>query len=711
MPGALHKEGSYQHYYKSAPPNPQWRRGLRSVLVDDLDKLKRALEWKDGPMALDTEADSLVFGPEEMVGFSFSHFAAPATGFYVPIRHRSGPCLPPREALDLLVGKMKQSPIAYWNYLFDMRMLEHAGYCLDPRLGYRYVDVMVATWLLDTNWKRNGLKWAETHFLGWDAPKFEEVLGKRAKFGDLDASDPQVLEYPCLDAMGTAQLGVKLLPIVKKEQPTILRLDNQVLYPLAQWMSEQIEIDVRLLGRIETDVTQHKLQLESEIYAAAGGPFNIGSSQQLIRVFEKLGIHTGSFTEKTKDLEDESERVMSTGKKALEGVEHPFAAKVVEYRSIDRSITGYVRPLREAVQRDTRRFSYKPCNAPTGRFAGGDESKNPYFASVSIHNIPKPKSQYYYLLEHGDTATRPDAEVLGHRFLRVPKDRSATDPLYSHEVEGMKPEMNLRRAFYAPEGWWWASLDYSGEELRLAANLSGERKLIKAYLEGRDPHAETCQILFGKVNSDLRKIAKIFNFAVIYGASEYGLSFQLGRSVEECKELLNKFQKGYPQLFGYIMNLRTRAMRNGYATTFLGRPRRLRYWYAQEGFKAKNAGHRRAFNHEIQGTAAEVLKIGLLKIYEEIYRDLGPQGQDLIRWRSQVHDEVNFIIRKEAFEQVAPLLLRALQYQPSQWLVPLVVGLEVGDSWGSLFPFEYDVSGNEFHYTPAAEAVRQKVAA
>ena len=685
---SLHKEAKYQHYIKAAQPDPDWKTGKKFVLIESMEELEAALSLSIKALAVDTETHSLSYDPGKIAGFSFAHSDQPNIGYYAPINHTGyEDNLPYQPALDRLYGKLRTTLTIYWNYLFDAAQIEAQGYDLDPAKGCRFIDAMITTWLLDTNWARVNLKWAESHFLGWERPHFTDVLGGAVSLAELNPKE--VLEYAAMDAIGTITLANKLVPLVGQECKRIQQLDCAVLFPMMRWTREKIDLDIRLLNQIELETQTRVMDLESQIFALAGEKFDIASPTVARRIFLKLGLNTGVSTETTRGLPEE-QQVMSTAAKAIEGMDHPLPRAITEWRSATKSASTYTGPLRQSVINGNNRFSYKPTVAATGRFSGGDSDRNPYFSGVSPHNLTKPHALNYYVMDEDPLDDPPDVEVLGYRLKAVSRDkeiRRTEDSRYRETTEGFDPHLNIRRAFYAPEGFVWVSADYAGEEMRLAANLSGDRALITAYLNNEDVHSKTCLALFGKINRDLRKIAKVFNFAVIYGASEWGLSHQLGMSVEECRDLLEKFWKAYPGLHGFIRDSRAIAQRRGTITTWMGRPRRLRYWYAQEGIRNQNAGDRRAFNSIVQGSGAEILKVGLCRIHREIYGDYHNRG--LMRWRSTVHDEVNFLVAKTHFSEITRKLLNILIFRTPEWPVPLNVGLAVGDSWGGLFDFDY----------------------
>ncbi|NLE76780.1 MAG: DNA polymerase I, partial [Chloroflexi bacterium] len=474
---------------------------------------------KPGPFALDTETDSTDSLQARLVGISLA--SGPGQAAYIPIAHASGQQLPwelVHRALAPLFADPEIPKVAQ-NAKYDLQILARHDL---PVQGVAF-DTMVAEWLCDPNSKNLGLKnmaWAR---LGVEMTPIAHLLG----VGRAQVTMDQVpLDQAAAYAAADADMTLRLVSPLKEEleEKGLLPLYNEVELPLVEVLTEMerngIGLDVPYLGQMADELQERLHSLEARIYDLAGYAFNINSPSQLSEaLFDRLGLPK-------QGLRKTQSGHYSTAADVLERLKgtHPVVDVILEHRQVAKIKSTYVEALPALVNSETGRLhtSYNQTGTVTGRLSSSEPN---------LQNIP----------------IRTE---LGRR---------------------------VRRAFVADRGCLFISADYSQVELRILAHISQDRNLLAAFSRGEDIHASTAAAIYGVplegVTSEMRRVAKTVNFAVVYGASGFGVAQQSELSPEEGARFIDAYYRTYPQVRQYIESTKTMAREKGYVQTLLGRHR------------------------------------------------------------------------------------------------------------------------------------------
>lgn len=318
-----------------------------------------------------------------------------------------------------------------------------------------------------------------------------------------------------------------------------------------------------------------------------------------------------------------------------------------------------------------------------------------FFIDMNMQNPPKPKSMNWYVRK-ADHASIPEYTVEGWEFTI---DRRS-DSLGI--AEGFSPELNFRKAFLPEEGHYWLSRDFAGQELRILANLSGEPVWIKTFLEGGDPHEATAIAIWGKDNytKEKRKAAKAINFGLVYGTGPESLGKNLGVSTKEAQSYMDAFFEKLPNIGKFLDRCALLGAQNKEISNIYGRKRRLKSYITAYG-KLDGFGKRKAFNHPVQSLGAEITKLALIKIYNNLLENEKYKDTGKVYFLSTIHDEINlsveFGIIKEVTKLMGDLMLHIMPGYP----VPINTGIEIGHSMGLTWKFDQDIQTLEL--TPKYE--------
>jgi DNA polymerase-1 len=387
---------------------------------------------------------------------------------------------------------------------------------------------------------------------------------------------------------------------------------------LAHMEATGVRLDVAYLRALSLEVAEEIARLEAEVFRLAGHPFNLNSRDQLERVlFDELGLPAIGKTEKTGKR--------STSAAVLEALReaHPIVEKILQYRELTKLKSTYIDPLPDLIHPRTGRLHtrFNQTATATGRLSSSDPN---------LQNIP----------------------------VRTPLGQ------------------RIRRAFIAEEGWLLVALDYSQIELRVLAHLSGDENLIRVFQEGRDIHTETASWMFGvpreAVDPLMRRAAKTINFGVLYGMSAHRLSQELAIPYEEAQAFIGRYFQSFPKVRAWIEKTLEEGRRRGYVETLFGRRRYVPDLEARVK-SVREAAERMAFNMPVQGTAADLMKLAMVKLFPRL-EEMGA------RMLLQVHDELVLEAPKERAEAVARLAKEVME-----GVYPLAVPLEVevgmGEDW------------------------------
>jgi len=567
-------------------------------------------------VCFDTETTSVNALEAELVGISFCWAAH--KGYYVPF--------PPEknEAIALATFfrpffENEQITKVGQNLKYDLKVLQNYGVEVRGAL----FDTMIAHYLLNPDMRHNMDVLSET-YLNYTPIAIESLIGKgKAQRSMRTVAIDQLKEYAVEDADVTWQLKEVFKAELSKAnaQKVYDDLEMPLLKVLASMEREGVNLDVPFLKDYAKTLDADIAHLETVIAEQAGEPFNLASPKQLGDIlFEKLKIDSKPKKTKTGQYATSEEVLAPFASK------HKIVADILEWRQVQKLKSTYVDSLPLEVPPHTGRVhtTYMQTVAATGRLS----SNNP-----NLQNIP----------------------------IRTPRGQQ------------------VRKAFIARNAdYVLLSADYSQIELRIIAALSQEHNMIESFLRGEDIHRATAAKVFHvpleEVTREQRSHAKTVNFGIIYGVSAFGLSAQTDLSRTESKELIDTYYATYPNLRNYIQKQIHFAQENGYVETVLGRRRYLPDIHSRNQV-VRGAAERNAVNAPIQGSAADIIKIAMIRIDDELMR-----RQLQTRMLLQVHDELVFDVPKTELEIVKPLIKEAMENAFSL-AVPLVADLGVGDNW------------------------------
>jgi DNA polymerase-1 len=572
--------------------------------------------------AFDTETTSLNYSVARIVGMSFCIDAGKAA--YLPLAHRYAGA-PDQLDLDRTLSALKpwlESPRHHklgHHLKYDAHVLRNHGIHL---AGMQH-DSMLESYVLNSVATRHDMDSVAKLYLGVDTIKYEDVAGKGAKqIGFDQVAVETAATYAAEDADVTLQMHAALWPQLKAE-PKLLALYEDIEQPLSVVLLEMedrgVLLDGALLRKQSGELGAKLLELQGRAHAAAGGEFNLDSPKQLQQIlFEKLQIPVirKTPTGQPSTAEDVLEELAS---------DHELPRLILEYRGLAKLKSTYTDKLPEQIDPTTGRVhtSYHQAIAATGRLSSTDPN---------LQNIP----------------------------IRTPEGR------------------RIRQAFIAPPGHVLMAADYSQIELRIMAHLSGDPALLRAFAEDRDVHQATAAEVMGKsiddVTSDERRSAKAVNFGLIYGMSAFGLAKQLGIDRGSAQRYVDLYFERYPGVKTFMDRTRAQAREQGYVETVRGRRLYLPDIRSRNR-QLQQYAERSAINAPMQGTAADIIKLAMLKVESQCTTRQLPA-----RLIMQVHDELVLEVATDAVTVVADML-REQMTAAEQLAVPLKVDIGTGNNW------------------------------
>ena len=565
-------------------------------------------------ISLDTETTSTNAIDAQLVGLSFA--VEEKKAYYVPVPEQAN------EAQNI-VDKFKaiyENPNTLkvgQNIKYDLEVLRNYGIMLQGPL----FDTMIAHYLLQPELRHNMDFMAEV-YLNYETVHIDALIGAKGKTQKnmRELAPSEVYAYACEDADITLQLKNVLQP--KLVEADVERLFNEVEMPLIPVLAEMecngVRIDTAALKETSQVFTERMLQLEQEIYQAAGKTFNVASPKQVGDIlFGEMKIIDKPKKTKTGQYVT-SEEVLQTLRS-----KHPIVAHILDYRALKKLLGTYVDALPKLINPRTGHIhtSFNQAVTATGRLSSSDPN---------LQNIP---------------------------------------------VRG-EDGKEIRKCFIPEEGCEFFSADYSQIELRVMAHLSQDANMLDAFREDYDIHAATAAKIYDKpvseVTRDERTKAKRANFGIIYGITVFGLADRLNIERAEAKQLIDGYFKMFPQVRDYMEQAKETAKANGYVETFFHRRRYLPDINSSNA-TVRGIAERNAINAPIQGSAADIIKVAMVRIFQRFQRENIRSKMIL-----QVHDELNFSVLPTEKEQVERIVMEEMQAA-----YPLDVPLVADGGWGN----------------------------
>ena len=567
--------------------------------------------------AFDTETEGLDPLTAGLVGMSFAIREQEAWYVPVPANREEATGIVLRLAPALQHPEIEK---VGQNIKFDILALRKYG----VRVKGPLFDTMLAHYLLNPE-LRHGMDYLAETYLKYKTVPIEDLIGPKGKKQASMRTVPieQIKEYAAEDADVTLRLKHYFAPLLKQEglESLFFEMEMPLIYVLAEMEATGVKLDTNALKQSSEVLSQQLSTLEESIYDLAGQSFNINSTKQVGEIlFEKLKLDEKAKKTKTGGY--------STSEEVLEKIrgKHPIVDKLLEYRGIKKLLSTYIDALPALIHPETGKIhtSFNQAVTATGRLS----STNP-----NLQNIPV-------------------RDELGRE---------------------------IRKAFIADDDdCIFFSADYSQIELRLMAHLSNDPHMVEAFCSGADIHAATAAKIYGipveEVTSDMRRKAKTANFGIIYGISVFGLAERLSIPRAESKELIDGYFQTYPRIKEYMEESIRVAKEKGYVETLFKRKRFLPDINSHNAI-VRGYAERNAINAPIQGSAADIIKLAMIRIHQRF------EAEHLkSRMILQVHDELNFNVRKEEFDRVKEIVLDCMEHV-LQLRVPLIADCGEGKNW------------------------------
>ncbi|MCA9971816.1 MAG: DNA polymerase I [Anaerolineales bacterium] len=596
-------------------------------------------------ISFDLETTSLDEMSADIVGVCLA--VAPPVGYYVPVGHLAGEAqadsgqmslfageatlapdqLPLQKVLDALRGPLTNPdiPKIAHNAKYDYTILAQHGLQVAPIT----FDTMIAEWITDPGSKHKGLKDLARHRLGVEMTEITQLIGKGSGQKSFAAVPiDEAAPYGAADADLTLRLVKPLRnEIQEKGLEKVLDIEMPLIPVLSAMEQAGVGIDQVFFRQMSQDLAARLAALEAQLYEMAGEPFNVNSTQQLSDIlFGKLGLPTDG-------LRKTSSGYYSTAAAVLDGLkavdESGIIRAILEHRELNKLKSTYVDALPAMVNQRTGRIhtSFNQTGAITGRLAS---------SSPNLQNIP-----------------------------------------IRSEVG-----QQIRRGFVAREGWTFLAADYSQVELRILAHVSQDAALLEAFRQDQDIHRTTAAAVYNipadEVTFNQRRFAKAVNFGLIYGMGAYRLARDSELTLAEAENYIKAYFGRFPGIRTYLDGTKEMARKQGYVETLLGR---RRYFPVLQGTmtgsnrQAWMRAEREAINHPIQGTAADIIKIAMLRLHNALH-----EGDFRAQMLLQVHDELLLEVPEAELESVKERMV-AIMCDAFEMDVPLKVEASTGQNW------------------------------
>ena len=587
-------------------------------LIDNEEEMLRICDFFRTKefLVLDTETTSTSAIDAELVGLSFS--VAEHEAFYVPV---PGQREEAQKVVDIFRPLYEDEHILKvgQNLKYDLEVLRN----YDVHLKGKMWDTMIAHYLIQPELRHNMDYMAEV-YLHYKTIHIDELIGPKGKHqGSMrDLNPKDVYEYACEDADITLQLKNKLEPELKKHECEDLfyNIEMPLMPVLAEMEMTGVRIDTDSLAETSKQLTQKMLEIEQHIYELAGEQFNIASPMQVGKIlFDKLKIVEKAKKTKTGQYVTSEEVLQQLRHK------HEIVGLILDHRGLKKLLGTYIDTLPKLINPRTGHIhtSFNQTITATGRLSSSDPN---------LQNIP---------------------------------------------IRG-EDGKEIRKAFVPEEGCLFFSADYSQIELRVMAHLSQDANMIAVFRDGKDLHAATAANIYKKgideVTRDERTKSKRANFGIIYGITVFGLAERLDISRDEAKMLIDGYFQTFPDVHDYMEKAKEVARQQGYVTTLFGRRRYLPDINSQNA-TVRGFAERNAINAPIQGTAADIIKVAMIRIFQRFQAE-GIKSKMIL----QVHDELNFSVLPEEKERVERIVIEEMQ-GAFPLSVPLVADSGFGKNW------------------------------
>ena len=585
-------------------------------LVDNEEEMRKLLDFflTQPTVSLDTETTSTNPIDAELVGLSFA--AEEGKAFYVPIPDN-------REKAETIVNIFKplyESPQIMkvgQNIKYDMEVLMRYGVNLSAPM----FDTMIAHYLLQPE-QHHGMDYLAETLLDYETIHIDTLIGPRGKSQKSMREVPPALvcDYAAEDADVTLRLHNVLKPRLKDAgmEQLFYEIEMPLVPVLAQMETDGVLLDTDALAETSRTFTERMREIEQDIYREAGHEFNIASPKQVGEVlFGEMKIVEKPKKTKTGQYVTSEEVLQQLRTKS------PIVSKILQHRGLKKLLGTYVDALPKLINPRTGHIhtSFNQAVTATGRLSSSDPN---------LQNIP---------------------------------------------VRG-EDGKEIRRCFIPEPGCRFFSADYSQIELRVMAHLSGDENMTEAFREGHDIHAATAARIYKEpidsVSRDQRTKAKRANFGIIYGITVFGLAERLEISRDEARQLIDGYFDTFPRVRDYMERAKETAREHGYAETFFHRRRYLPD-ITSHNATVRNFAERNAINAPIQGSAADIIKIAMVRIHRR-FAEEGIRSKMIL----QVHDELNFSVLPEEKERVERIVLEEMQHA-----YPLSVPLVADSGWGA----------------------------
>jgi len=591
------------------------RKNYQSVTSESaFRKLLKEIEESE-TISLDTETSSPSPMDAEIVGITLC--LEPHYAYYIPLHHQylGVPSqLDEDRVFKALKPYLENKKIIGQNLKYDYIILKKKGINLKNIV----FDTMLAAHLISPTGELYNLRSLSIRYLGERKKAYKEVVGKGESIGEVSIED--VTQYTCEDV----DFALRLKNILEKEleKKGLRNLFEKVEMPLLTVLAEMeikgVKVDAEALKRLKGKVETNIEKISEKIFQSVGEVFNLNSPKQVGYIlFDKLGLPKGKRIKSG----------YSTSQPILENLagKHAVVDYLLKIRGLQKVLHSFISPLLEAINPATGRIhtSFHQVSTSTGRLS----SSNP-----NLQNIP---------------------------------------------IRGEWGK-ELRKCFIPEEGYLLLSADYSQIELRIMAHLSGDEGLKESFLKGEDIHTSTASQIFdvskNEVTPEMRRRAKAVNFGIIYGISAYGLSQQIGSSVEEAGRIIEDYFKSHPKVKEYIEKTLRLCREKGYVSTLMGRRRYIPRINSENRILRESA-EREAINMPVQGSAAEIIKVAMVRIYRELMKRKSNSSLIL-----QVHDEVLLEVPEREKKEIVSLVKKIME-NSCTLSVPLLVEANLGRNW------------------------------